>query len=170
MFLGLVKHSWKASTRLADEVSHRFSCFVCCVEYKIAPTDAIWLLSFYTRLTTTLWLPTFHFYRSACGIDVASKKLSKMVGISAYIWCIDRLRIANRIMAIACKQLFSFPRYNTSKIKNQCFLYMESVKSSHICVSMADLERFLWFLQKPLQKPEETLQYKFNGHALKLGI
>ena len=30
---------------------------------------------------------------------------------------------------------------------------------------MADLEGFLWFLQKPLLKPEETLQDKF---ALKL--
>ena len=30
---------------------------------------------------------------------------------------------------------------------------------------MADLEGFLWFLQKPLLKPEETLQDKF---AIKL--
>ena len=36
------------TTQLASEVGHGFSCFVCYVEHKIAPTDAIWLFSLYT--------------------------------------------------------------------------------------------------------------------------
>ena len=59
--------------------------------------------------------PTLHPYRSAC---VANKKLSKLAGNSASYpfnsLCIDRLWIAIELWQIACKHLFSFPRYNTS--------------------------------------------------------
>ena len=62
--------------------------------------------------------PTLHPYRSACGIGIASKGLSKMVGNSGSYsfnsWSIDRLWIALELWWIACKHSFSFLRYNTS--------------------------------------------------------
>ena len=52
------------------------SCFVCYVELKLAPIDAIWLLSVQMYpLPATSWLPTLHPYRSAYGIGVARKTL-----------------------------------------------------------------------------------------------
>ena len=67
------------------------------VELKIAPTDSIWLFSVYTEnKPATVWLPTIPSstpYRSACGIGIASDKLSKMAGnLTSYTfnsWCTD---------------------------------------------------------------------------------
>ena len=47
-------------------------------------------------------------------------------------------------------------------------LYLQLSPQSGNVISVADLEGFLWFLQKPLLKLEETFQDKFNGHALNL--
>ena len=82
------------------------SCFVCYVELQIAQPNAIWLFSVCMKdYPATMWLPTtptLHPHKSACGIGVVSKKLSKMAGSSASYsfnsWCIDRLWIAIDIL------------------------------------------------------------------------
>ena len=49
----------------------------------MAPMEVIWLLLVKIQpLPATLWLPTFHPYRSASGIGYTSKKLSKIAGNS----------------------------------------------------------------------------------------
>ena len=110
--------------------------------------DAIWLFSLLTQLLpATSWLPTtstLHPYRSACDIGYTSKyHLRKMAGnLASYpfnSWCVYRLGIAIESWLIACRYLFSFPRYNTSKIikiviSDYFQLCLESgfLKSSHI--------------------------------------
>ena len=92
-----------------------YFCVICGVENGINWWQLA-VFSFDRGLACHFMAPNpLHPYRSACGISYASKQLA---GNSATYpfnsWSIDRLWIATELWQIACKHLFSFPRYNTS--------------------------------------------------------
>ena len=113
---------WQADSRLwfttwlPDEFGRGFNCVTCGGEN--VPMDAIWLLLVKTYpLPTTLWLPA---HLTLPPLVTPVKCLSKMVGNSASYPVYSRHNelpwIAIDLCWNTCKQLYSFSRYNISKL------------------------------------------------------